>query len=102
MRTTLGPRQHVPHGWRATFSTIMNERHPDADRVFDQMLAHRRGGVEARYNRARYLAHAAERIQEWADLLLDGAASAWALAGRPDPATAEVIAFPAEIREMAI
>jgi integrase len=100
MRTTLGPRRHVPHGWRATFSTVMNELHPDADRVFDRMLAHRRGGVEARYNRALYLAHARERIQEWADLLLDGAASAWALAGLPEPAA--VIAFPEPvIRELA-
>lgn len=99
MRTTLGPRRHVPHGWRATFSTVMNELHPDADRVFDRMLAHRRGGVEARYNRALYLAHARERIQEWADLLLDGAASAWALAGRPEPAA--IIAFPVAEREAA-
>jgi len=99
MRTTLGPRRHVPHGWRATFSTVMNELHPDAGRVFDRMLAHRIGGVEGRYNRALYLAHARERIQEWADLLLDGAASAWALAGRPEPAA--VIAFPAMERELA-
>jgi integrase len=101
MRTTLGPREHVPHGWRATFSTVMNERHPDADRVFDRMLAHRRGGVEARYNRARYLAHARERAQEWADLLLDGAASAYALAGLPEPAAADVIAFPGSDLERA-
>jgi integrase len=99
MRTTLGPKRHVPHGWRATFSTVMNELHPDADRVFDRMLAHRRGGVEARYNRALYLAHARERAQEWADLLLDGAASAWALARRPEPAA--VIAFPTAEREAA-
>jgi hypothetical protein len=92
MRTTLGARRHVPHGWRATFSTVMNELHPDAGRVFDRMLAHRIGGVEGRYNRATYLAHAGARAQEWADLLLDGAASAWALAGLPEPAA--VIAFP--------
>ena len=69
--------RQVPHGWRATFSTIMNERAIDADRpgdraIIDLMLAHRPGGVEARYNRAAYMKRRRELAQEWADLLLAG------------------------------
>ena len=33
-------RRHVPHGWRATFSTLMNERHRGDRQVIDLMLAH--------------------------------------------------------------
>lgn len=69
--------RHVPHGWRSTFSTIMNERAVAAgrpeDRAFiDLMLAHKPEGVEAVYNRAAYMPRRRELAQEWADLLLTG------------------------------
>lgn len=65
--------RHVPHGWRATFSTVMNERFPRDREVIDLMLAHvPRGKVEAAYNRAEHLARRAELAQAWADLLLEG------------------------------
>ncbi|WEX78406.1 integrase arm-type DNA-binding domain-containing protein [Sinorhizobium numidicum] len=32
--------KHVPHGFRSTFSTIMNERYPADRQIFDLMLAH--------------------------------------------------------------
>jgi hypothetical protein len=72
---------HVPHGWRTTFSTIMNERaeriwraagHTNAspDRlIIDLMLAHEQDGVEPIYNRAAYMERRRELAQEWADLL---------------------------------
>lgn len=65
--------RHVPHGFRAAFSSIMNERH-HADRdVIDLMLAHApKDRVEAAYNRATYLDRRRELAQEWADLLLVG------------------------------
>jgi len=78
-------QRHVPHGFRAAFSTIMNER---ADRewresghqgsspdraIIDLMLAHVPGNkVEGAYNRAAYMPRRRELAQEWADLLLDG------------------------------
>jgi len=70
--------QHVPHGWRASFSTIMNERAAAEDRpgdriVIDLMLAHVQSGVEMAYNRAAYMGRRREIAQEWADLLLQGA-----------------------------
>lgn len=70
-------RVHVPHGWRSSFATIMNERAMELDRpgdraVIDLMLAHQPTGVEAHYNRAGYMTRRRKIAQEWADLLLDG------------------------------
>lgn len=69
--------QHVPHGWRSAFSTIMNEIAMKAERpgdrvVIDLMLAHRQRGIEPIYNRSAYMKRRAEIAQEWADLLLLG------------------------------
>lgn len=72
--------RHVPHGWRATFSTIMNERRPADTKAIDMMLAHvPKDNVEAAYNRAEHLELRKEIAQEWADLLLDGLPPAAAL-----------------------
>ena len=70
---------HVPHGWRATFSTVMNELVKEQGRgddraVIDLMLAHIPAGVEGDYNRAAYMPRRRELAQEWADLLTDGLA----------------------------
>lgn len=75
--------KHVPHGWRSTFSTIMNERAAVAEReadraIIDLMLAHAQEGVEPIYNRAAYMPRRREIAQEWADLLMHGL---------PEPAT---------------
>lgn len=69
--------RHVPHGWRATFSTIMNERAARDDRggdraVIELMLAHVQDGVEAAYNRAAYMPRRRELAQAWADMLMEG------------------------------
>lgn len=68
---------HVPHGWRTTFSTIMNERAAMEDQerdraIIDLMLAHTQPGVEPIYNRALYLPRRRFLAQTWADLLMDG------------------------------
>ena len=80
--------RHVPHGWRASFSTIMNERAALQDRpgdraVIDLMLAHKPAGVESRYNRAAYMPRRRVLAQEWADLLLEGFAPAATLLEGP-------------------
>jgi integrase len=69
--------RHVPHGWRATFSTIMNElagleNRPGDREVIDLMLAHIKGDVEAAYNRAAYMPRRRELAQAWADMLMAG------------------------------
>ena len=78
--------RHVPHGWRSSFSTIMNEQAERelgadvrllADRlIIDLMLAHTPKGMSAselRYNRAAYMPRRRELAQRWADLITEGA-----------------------------
>lgn len=78
--------RHVPHGWRSSFSTVMNARverlHPGADRllidrlVVDLMLAHTpvaMSAAELRYNRHAYMERRRELAEEWAALILEGA-----------------------------
>lgn len=70
---------HVPHGWRSTFSSIMNEHYPTDRAIIDLMLAHSIGGggtarpassSEAAYNRAEHIERRSILAQLWADLLL--------------------------------
>jgi integrase len=69
---------HVPHGWRSTYSTVMNELAGKENRVGDRavidlMLAHIPIGVssnEGAYNRAAYMPRRRELAQEWADMLI--------------------------------
>lgn len=78
--------RHVPHGWRSSFSTVMNEAAEfasgdDARRlsdrfIIDLMLAHTPSGLSAselRYNRARYMPRRRELAEEWANLIMDDA-----------------------------
>ncbi|OHT19101.1 tyrosine-type recombinase/integrase [Edaphosphingomonas haloaromaticamans] len=86
---------HVPHGFRAAFSTIMNEwaerQGKDHDRqVIDLMLAHvPREKVEGAYNRAAYLPRRRELAQIWADMLLKGLPAPAVLVERPAKMTNE-------------
>lgn len=94
-------QRHVPHGFRAAFSTYMNERsrpqRQEGDRaVIDLMLAHTPKAAgrddatgalvsdsEAAYNRAAYMPRRRELAQEWADVLLEGFWSPEVLLGTP-------------------
>jgi integrase len=68
--------RHVPHGWRSTFSTLMNQVVERQGRIEDRaiidlMLAHTpRSGVEHLYNRYAYMDRRREIAQAWADILL--------------------------------
>ncbi|WP_065846235.1 integrase arm-type DNA-binding domain-containing protein [Sphingobium sp. Ndbn-10] len=88
--------RHVPHGWRSSFSTIMNglvERsHPGSDRllidrlIIDLMLAHIPAGMsgsELIYNRAAYIERRRELAQQWADLIMADQLSAAVLLDGP-------------------
>lgn len=71
-------QRHVPHCFRAAFSTIMNERLKEQGRgddraVVDLMLAHiPENKVEGAYNRAAYMPRRREIAQEWTGILLEG------------------------------
>jgi integrase len=85
---------HVPHGFRASFSTIMNEwaerQGKEGDRaIIDLMLAHvPKGKVEGAYNRAAYLQRRRELAQRWAEMLCDGLSKPFALVERAAHPTA--------------
>lgn len=107
---------HVPHGFRAAFSTIMNEwanrEGKEGDRqVIDLMLAHvPKEKVEGAYNRAAYMPRRRELAQLWADILCDDLPPPVVLLERPSKETgersrrrvpapvAEVFSFPATSR----
>ncbi|HEY1309898.1 MAG TPA: integrase arm-type DNA-binding domain-containing protein [Pseudolabrys sp.] len=65
--------RHVPHGWRASFSTIMNEQLGDEWRgTIDRALAHSpKDKVEGAYNRAQQLGRRREVFAKWGALLAD-------------------------------
>jgi integrase len=78
--------KHVPHGWRSSFSTIMNEKAERelgqdsrllGDRlIIDLMLAHipaSISGDERLYNRAMYMPRRRELAGKWADMIMEGA-----------------------------
>lgn len=71
-------QRHVPHGFRAAFSTIMNEwakihGRPDDRATIDLMLAHvPKDKVESAYNRAAFMPRRRELAQEWANQLMQG------------------------------
>jgi integrase len=104
---------HVPHGWRAAFSTIMNEwakRDGRADdrEVIDLMLAHiPENKIEGAYNRAAYMLRRRELAQIWADMLMKDTPSAETLMakackiGRPwapdDPRRARSEPYPQKL-----
>ncbi len=80
---------HVPHGFRAAFSTIMNEwaerEGKEHDRkVIDLMLAHIPPGTgEGAYNRAAYMPRRRELAHIWAAMLSDGLPDPVVLTERP-------------------
>jgi len=88
--------RHVPHGWRSSFSTIMNEQAERelgqdlrllADRmIIDLMLAHTPAGMSAselRYNRAAYMPRRRELAQRWACMVMVGALPTEEIIGSP-------------------
>ena len=64
---------HCPHGFRSSFSTIMNGRRPKDAPFIELILAHEKNDkVAAAYNRAQYIDERREILQEWADLMSQG------------------------------
>uniref|UniRef100_UPI00053ED5A8 tyrosine-type recombinase/integrase n=1 Tax=Sphingomonas sp. Ant H11 TaxID=1564113 RepID=UPI00053ED5A8 len=71
-RAGFGGR-HVPHGWRASFSTVMNERRPECRADIDRTLGHMPKDmkkVELAYNRAKHIIARRALLEEWAEILI--------------------------------
>ena len=67
---TPGKRKAVPHGFRATASSILNEQGFNPDAIERQLAHMERNGVRAAYtHHARYLDERTQMMQWWADYL---------------------------------
>ena len=65
----FGPDEMTAHGFRATASTMLNEREFNPD-VIESALAHQHENEIRRvYNRAAYWKERVAMTQTWADLL---------------------------------
>jgi integrase len=70
--TTPGKSKAVPHGFRATAASILNEEGFNPDAIERQLAHQERNGVRAAYtHHARYLDDRKEMMQWWADYLDD-------------------------------
>lgn len=68
-RPGFGPDEMTAHGFRATASTILNERGIRPD-VIEAMLGHQNeNAVRRAYNRASYWPERVVLMQQWADML---------------------------------
>ena len=95
MQRWLPARVHVAHGWRASLRTVLGRLHRRDRDLIEMMLAHTtKGAVERLYDRtegADWEDQLRALWAEWATLLLEGAPSAWALAGLPEPERDNVV-----------
>jgi integrase len=74
---TLGKSKAVPHGFRATASSILNEEGFNPDAIERQLAHQERNGVRAAYtHHARYIDERTKMMQWWADFL-DAQASSY-------------------------
>jgi integrase len=68
--------RHVPHGWRSSFSTVMNalamrRKTTEDAAIVELMLAHvPENRVKAAYDRAGHMERRRELGQEWSDMLM--------------------------------
>jgi len=80
--------RHTIHGWRSTMTTLLIERDFRDERAIDAMLAHKPIGVsraQKHYDHAVLLPVRRRLACVWADMLLLGAPSAFALVGMVEP-----------------
>ncbi|MDA8598233.1 tyrosine-type recombinase/integrase [Porticoccaceae bacterium] len=67
---TVGKSKAVPHGFRATASSILNEEGFNPDAIERQLAHQERNGVRAAYtHHARYIIERKAMMQWWADYL---------------------------------
>lgn len=64
----ITPNIHVPHGFRVSFSSLLNELGEDSA-VIELQLSHVKGGVAGIYDRSMRLPDRMVLIQKWADYI---------------------------------
>ena len=65
----MGFDDMVGHGWRAVFSTCLNEQGFNPDAIERQLAHTEKNAVRAAYNRGDYLRERTTMMQHWADYL---------------------------------
>jgi len=65
----MGFDDMVGHGWRAVFSTSLNEQGFNPDAIERQLAHTEKNAVRAAYNRGDYLDERRKMMQHWADYL---------------------------------
>jgi len=65
----MGFDDMVGHGWRAVFSTSLNEQGFNPDAIERQLAHTEKNAVRAAYNRGDYLDERQKMMQHWADYL---------------------------------
>jgi integrase len=84
-RMGYSKQEVTAHGFRATTSTILNERRFDPE-VIEAALAHQdKNAIRRTYNRATYWDKRIELMQDWADLVDEFRASASPLSTHKSP-----------------
>jgi integrase len=73
--------QHCSHGFRSSFSSIMNEARPEAHDAIEAQLSHKVPGARGAYLRAAFLEKRVELMAEWGAMLMEGAPHAQTLLG---------------------
>lgn len=68
VRLDISREEHVPHGFRHTASTLLNEQRYDSD-LIEIQLHHGTDGIRGIYNKAEYLELRQKMMQEWSDYL---------------------------------
>ncbi len=69
-QNVMGKSKAVPHGFRATASSILNEEGFNPDAIERQLAHQERNGVRAAYtHHARYMPERERMMQWWADFL---------------------------------
>jgi integrase len=69
-------QRHCPHGFRASFSSIMNELYPSDADANEVCLAHAVGGVRGRYLRSDFNGRRRELFEAWSRIVLKDLPSA--------------------------
>ena len=61
---------HTGHGFRGSFSTMMNELEPQSKVMINAAIAHKiSNDVESAYNKASYISERRRILQKWADYI---------------------------------
>ena len=68
VRLDISRDEHVPHGFRHTASTLLNEQRCDSD-LIEIQLHHGSDGVRGIYNKAEYIDLRKKMMQDWSDYL---------------------------------